>query len=396
MKIRYYGHIGERSGYGVAARAMCRALIAAGIELEIRPIERRVELAIVDDVGDSILLAKHLTAPADLDPTVDVVIVHTMPMDCAKVLTIATRDEGVAPETPAIAYTTWEATSVAPAAIRTELTVFDQLWTPSSFSANGFATSWNRELKVPTAGDRNDTPILVMPHAYDASREYVRERPLTTPYRFVYAGAWTSRKNPAGVIRAFAHANLPRDEAELWIQSTGTPRETFVIALHQTGCVDDQLARIRFFNEPLSAMTMRETYQNADCFVTASRGEAWNLPAFEAMLARIHVIAPTPAGSDEFLVGTTADLFEDGMVVPAAVDVRLLGKEGETYSIQTIGAQGLSARSQWWEPDLTELASLMRRAFENKTRGLAVTYDPAARFSYEAIGKLALQHMEHL
>lgn len=400
MKIRYYGHIGERSGYGVAARAMCRALLAGGFDLEIRPIESRVALdALEDDDHDpSLVLAPHLRRPDEI-ASPDAVIVHTMPGDCTKVISVAIKDEHVDYELPSIAYTTWESCSIAPLGMREELSVFDQVWTPSEQSVHGFVTGWNVRENVPLCGD---SPVLVMPHAYDdmigvpsRSREGVMAN---QPYRFLYVGAWTSRKNPAGLIRAFAHAEMGTNDVELWIQSTGTPRETFAVALHQTGCVDERLPRIRFWNAPLSARAMREQFQNADCFVTASRGEAWNLPAFEAMLHRCHVIAPAGQGSDTFLRDTSADLVEDGVAGPAAVDVKVLGrlKDADGIQLQTIGAHGMSSRMLWWEPDLYELAGVMRAAADQKKRELAVHYDPAARFSYGAVGDRALRYLEDL
>lgn len=402
MKVRYYGHVGARSGYGVAARGMCRALIEAGVELEIRPLERRVELAVVDDGCDAILLAPHLRAPADLSRP-DVVIVHTMPADCEKVLSVACRDEGAPEGVGAVAYTTWEAISPAPLPIKEGIgLLFDQVWSPSSASAGGFAVNWDLEARHPVAP--GGTPIHTVPHAFDPEllgRAPSRDREgmmAGQPYRFLYVGAWTSRKNPAGLIRAFAFADFEPNEAELWIQSTGTPRETFGVALHQTGCVDDRLARVRFFNEPLSAMAMREQYRNADCFVTASRGEAWNLPAFEALLERCHIIAPGREGSDTFLEETSAHLVMDGMTMPAGVDVRITGQTpaGDGVYIETIGAQGLSSRCLWWEPDLAELACAMRAAVEQTKRELTVHYDPVDRFSYGAVGELALKHLEKL
>lgn len=401
MKIRYYGHVGERTGYGVAARAMCRALLAAGAELEIRPIEPKVQLSLIDDVGDTILLSKHLTRPDDLCSDPDATIVHTMPGDCAKVLGIAVRDEHLDHDRPAVAYTTWEGMSQAPMQTLEDLTVFDQCWTPSHASANGFAQSWDRDQRRPTIGDRNGTPVLVMPHAYDPEHYnsvHVRA-PLSTmprPYRFIYVGAWTSRKNPAGLIRAFAYADFGVNDAELWIQSTGTPRETFAVALHQTGCVDDKLARIRFFNEPLSSMQMREQFRNADCFVSATRGEAWNLPCFEAALSRAHVIVPSAMGMDEFLVHTSADLITEGLVQPCAIDVRVTGMTPDGINLQTVGAQGLSARGTWWDPDLTELAGAMRIAAATERRDLTWHENPADHFSYEAVGKRALRYLEDL
>ncbi len=62
--------------------------------------------------------------------------------------------------------------------------------------------------------------------------------------------------------------------------------------------------------------------------------------------------------------------------------------------LTVVGAQGLTAHQTWSEPNLLELSAYMRSAFTHKVRDLTVGYNPAARFGYTAVGKLALQHLE--
>lgn len=396
MKVRYYGHIGERSGYGVAAREMCRALVTAGIDLEIRPLERRVMLEILDG-GSNLPLASYLRPPSELEQP-DIVIVHTLPLDCSQVLAHAIAEELEHHDLPWVAYTTWECMN-APPAIHDALSRFDQVWTPSKASAlalmNHIELATSQYQIIPFAEDRHRADVHVMPHAYDVESIHLDGLAHDGPYRFLYVGAWTSRKNPSGLLRAFAHAGFRPDEAEIWMHSAGTSNEAFAIAHAQTGC-HTSMARVRFLYEPLSWHLMLKQYRAVDCFVTASRGEAWNLPAFEAMLHRRHVIAPSPAGSDDFLIGTSAKLVDRGMASPAGVDVSLTSSDGKSADLRVIGAQGISSRSLWWEPDLFELAKAMRDAVDNQRRHLSLQYNPADRYSYEAVGKLALKHLEDL
>jgi glycosyltransferase involved in cell wall biosynthesis len=377
VKVRYYGHVGERSGYGVAARAMCRALVTAGVELEIRPIERRTSLAVLDE-GSNLLLAPYLRRPDELTEP-DVAIVHTLPLDCASV-----PFEGHLEETPWVAYTTWEAMSPVPDVMVSLLSTFDQVWVPSSATERTFM------------GTADEVTTRVMPHAYDPDLMYSDgTAEASGRFRFLYVGAWTSRKNVAGLLRAWAMAFSSADPVELWIHSAGASQEAFGVALHQTGLLPEQLAKVRLLNEPLTPQQMTSQYRMTDCFVTASRGEAWNLPAFEAMLHRRHVIAPSPAGSDDFLRDTSADLI-GGMAVPAGVDVKVTGKTGAGLNLEIVGAQGLTSRAKWLEPDLVRIAEAMRDTFATKRRDLRVKYNPEDRYSYEAVGKLALEHLEDL
>jgi hypothetical protein len=64
--------------------------------------------------------------------------------------------------------------------------------------------------------------------------------------------------------------------------------------------------------------------------------------------------------------------------------------------MKTIGAQGLTSRSLWLEPNLSSLADAMRSAFESQNRTLKINYNVAERFGYAAVAKLVLDALELL
>src|SRR5258706_16215485 len=76
VRIRYYGHIGQPTGYGRAAMDMCMALLGQGAELQIVPIARDAVLP-----KEFLPLASHLGGDSRRP---DVVIAHTLPLDCAR------------------------------------------------------------------------------------------------------------------------------------------------------------------------------------------------------------------------------------------------------------------------------------------------------------------------
>src|SRR4051812_17213220 len=112
MLVHYYGHVGQRSGYGRAATDLCKALHRAGVTLQIRPLcdPSQVDLEMVGE------LAPLLTRVCSEIP--DAAIIHTLPYDCRKVYDMAEfdigvpgrmmklREEGMAnPSVPTFAYT---------------------------------------------------------------------------------------------------------------------------------------------------------------------------------------------------------------------------------------------------------------------------------------------------
>lgn len=368
MRIRYYGHLQQETGYGRAALDLASALARAGHQLEVRTIGPRPEA---------------WTPPAGFASgpgTPEVVIVHTLPGDCPRVLELEGLRRGAGPKL--VAYTTWEALSAPPDLVSALIAGFDQVWVPSWATAAAF--------KADKPGGES---VHVLPHCFDESVY----RPLASGngfvYRFYWIGAWTARKNPSGLIRAFALAFGPGDPVELVLHSPGCPPDSFALALAQTGLDQSDLPRIALSNRHVSADTVARMHVEADCFVTAARGEAWNLPAFDAMLAGRHVIAQRGLGSDDFLQHTSAELI-NGWEAPAMVDVVASRSDDASITMKTVGAQGLTSRSCWLEPDLWALSEAMRWAVQRRTRTIDLAYDPAERFGYAAVAKLALDMLE--
>lgn len=380
MRVRYYGHVGTPTGYGIAGAEMCMAMLEAGIELDILPTGNRLEAKYAP------LLAS-IKDEVDAHPDPDAVIVHTLPMDCWKVIERArcTRETAIKPITPLIACTTWEGFGNAPELLTRSLRLFDDVWVPSTETARG--------LGFPTLNGTHDTQVHVVPHAYDPLAypdpvDAVKPAPPPgEPYRLYYIGAWNVRKNPEGVIRAYLRAFTRDDDVELVIHSVGAPPSAVSLAvLAATGAPMDEVARIVFSNQELVSEGIRALHMRSDCFVSASRGEAWNIPAFDAMMHRNHIIVPECQGTGEFLDGTSAS-YVTTSITPAAGECRIHYESTGECRAFYMGSQGLDVRSNWGDPNLIEMALMMRKAYEHRPR-LEVRYDPAARFGRAAVGKM--------
>lgn len=350
MKIRYYGHLGQQTGYGVAAAELCRALLLAGVELEVRTIESAPTYwpERFATVKACVRLDRELT------PAVDAVIVHTLPTDCHQVLGFARGSlvQGV----KEIAYTTWEAPQ-APIQIAGALHMFEQIWVPSRSNEHAFA--------------RMQPRVRVLPHAFDPTTLAERRRPMghrrELPFRFYYLGAWSERKNPAGLIRAFAQAFTPEDHVhvELIMQCSNAGMHPDALRELAGPMASKVIPYTGRWGEALTDTGVADLHMFSDCYVTATRGEAWNLPAFDAMLAGRHVIAPAGQGTDDYLRDTSADL----------------------YPMKPWPGHG------WPEPDTDALVTLMQRVYANKTSDLTLRYNPVERYGYQAVAQLALTYL---
>jgi hypothetical protein len=384
MLIRYYGHVGQQSGYAVAGAEMCMAILSAGLNLEISTTGTELP----QRFG---ALLPHIKDEAALTANPDVVIVHTMPLSCGQFL--ASRPElhcyddggGEVIVPLRVAYTTWEGASPASEAVVRALEGYHQVWVPSRHT---------RDILV--QGGVPDAKVIVVPHAYDETYwevvepEEAPEQRASDPFRFYYIGAWTVRKNPQGVIQAFLRAFSRFDNVELVMQVTGAAQAQATMTQLATGIPQSEWPVVRVTSDRVSDLAILALHVYCDCFVSASRGESWNLPAFEAMLAGRHIIAPAHQGSDDFLAITSADLY-GSRLAPAGGEI-IMGQpvDGQPGMVraQYVGTQGLTAKDDWREPDIAELAMLMRRAYAEKRRKLVRHYLPSPLFGTRAVGAL--------
>ncbi len=389
MLVRYYGPVGIASGYGHAANETCMAILASGLDLEIQTYNPSPGSGLENRLHKRYLplemCIRHDGVPPTPNP--DVVIVHTLPRDCAKVLEVAKIRE-LYPKAICIAYTTWEAAPPIPDDIAHGLEAFDQVWVPSEQTREAMAHGTSRYL------------VRVVPHAFDdrvTRRSEVVESVfgprVYPPFRFYYIGAWTRRKNPEGVIQAFLRAFSHNDVGlvELVIQSAGASPVTYALTVAAAVGASHHEPSIRFSNRWLSDDEVFALHHSMHCFVTASRGEAWNLPAFDAMMAGRHIISPADLGSQDFLRQTSAWLY-DSRLVPAGGEAYLDTRDGKT-SVRVVGAD-LTARETWWEPDIDRLSALMRRAVDEYVTALTVFYDPAERYGRRVVGGLIRRLLE--
>jgi glycosyltransferase involved in cell wall biosynthesis len=380
MKVRYYSHAHMPSGYGRAALDLAMALDRADVQVEVVTMGARppdVPWPIPGDMGEPIE-----------DP--DVIIVHTLPGDCHRVLEAEQLRRGAGPKL--IAYTTWEALTAPESIVQPLYDSFDEVWSPSQPSALALGVNGLHG----SGRDRESAEkrTRVIPHCYDETGTTIApEYSDPGKFRFYWIGAWTSRKNPGGLIRAFALAFGAGSRAELVLHSPGTSLDVFVAALAATGLEQRELPVITLSNQHLTDKSLAALHAQADCFVTAARGEAWNLPAFDAMRAGRHVISQYGLGSDEFLVDTSADLI-DGWESPAQVDLSQAYADDGSITFKRKCAQGISSRSLWLEPNLSSLANALQSAKEQHKRNITINYDLAARFSYAAVAKQVLHVLE--
>ena len=372
MRVRYYGPVGLPTGYGDAANEFCMAMLTAGIELEVLTPASQLH-------KDYAALGPHIRSddrPPTPDP--DVVIVHNLPLSCAKTLAAAQVRE-TCPDALLVAYTTWEGLR-APPELLESLSMFSQVWLPSITTSRAFDIGWF-----------DSTETRVIPHASDAELAPPKER--LCKYRFYSVGAWTVRKNMEGVIRAYLRAFRKSDDVELRLHCRpfGRAESAALVAVAATGMRPGDLPPINFTTDELTREQVALIHASSDCYVSASRGESWSLPAYDAMIAGNHVIATAGLGHEEFLRDTSWAAV-DSRIVPASGEVTMQNDDGRMHG-QFFGGDCLTIKQDWRDPDIAAMAHMMGSAY--RYRPVAQVFrDPRERFGRAVVGQLIKRTLE--
>ncbi|MEM7586722.1 MAG: glycosyltransferase [Acidobacteriota bacterium] len=244
-----------------------------------------------------------------------------------------------------IGWVVWETTRMPQSRAR-HLTELDEIWTP---------TAWGRQVLIDSGVE--PARIEVVPEGVDPTvfRPIPRDGLPAGPFRVLSVGRWEPRKGFDLLLRAWAKAFEPSDPVEL-VLHTSHPSDP-------SWRLEDALRRRNLgphapvvWSRPTSLPHLVLLYNRCDCFVTATRGEGWGLPVFEALACGKPVIVPRFGALAELLDDRTADFIDVARQVPAH-DGRVFLRDEDC--------------GQWAEPDPDHLVELLRNAREHPEEGEA-------------------------
>lgn len=240
-------------------------------------------------------------------------------------------------------------------------------------------------------------PVVVWPHAFDMAElenaklaEKIVMPPLIqNDFKFLYCGEFNARKNLPDLIRAF-HLAFDNDEpVSLIIKTTkgDYPTEAACYDALQK-MVDEVKAGLGKYPdknlykkeivavEDLPRDRLLQLYNTADCFVSASYGEAWGIPGFECAAMGKEVICTEYA----------APYVKFGARMPHLILM------DQTEEVPVMGSQ--YQHGTWYKPNPFTLMRRMQRAFRlnHEKSYTELKYD----FSHKAVGGLIAQTLnEH-
>jgi glycosyltransferase involved in cell wall biosynthesis len=295
-------------------------------------------------------------------------------------------------------------------------------WETTHFRRSNWAACCNLmdEIWVPSiqneqaAKDSNVTvPIKILPCACDIDRFDNTHKPLEIPKIqgkcvFYVIGEMTRRKNLVSVLRAFYSAFSSRDDVSLVIKTSipgKTPQEAIDIlkttindikkSLH-TYCRHPYYPQVMCITDFLSTEKMDQLHTACNVFVLPSHGEAWGIPAHDAMGFGKPVILSNWGAFPELTCPNAYIRWQPEKRKfdwPGEIDCGWLVKGqltpcfGHTDSFPDL----YTGDELWFDPDMEHLIECMRQAYSEWQDNTLSKRKRAARnrayqFSYQNVG----------
>ena len=356
--VNLVGYLTTESGVGESARLLARAVAAGGLPHALIDFEVRHHLRRIEGTLDGL---------TDRNPHgVNLIVVNA---DQVPVF-VERRGADFFAGRYNIGYWAWELPEF-PAEWADRFAWFDEIWTPSAFTAAALA----RLAPIPLWPC--PAPIVPQPPPMLGRRHFgLPEDRFVFLYVFDFSSVF-ERKNPLAAVAAFRRAFRHDDRALLVLKASNAATDPRNAARLREACAD---LPVRLLDASLTRPEVTALMHAADAYVSLHRAEGSGLTMGEAMSLGKPVIATGYSGNLEFM--------NDGnsLLVPYRL-VEVNGDAGPYPSGQL-----------WAAPDLDRAAELMRWVVENRAAAAAVAergrVDIATRRSPAAVGAAIRTRLE--
>ncbi len=403
-RVLYVGPFGMPNGYARAGHDYLMALTQAGCEVSIRPQFANWQ---PEELRPTYEVLRDLVG-RDIKPTH--ILIHSMPHAAPELLkqTQSALGHKLAGDASAVCLTTWETDRMPDRLVKGLMDSFDRIVVPSMAVVDALMH------------DEWTTQASLVPHCFDPEfwieadwRDSVIERRHEDYYNFYAIGIWADRKNFTDLVLAYISEFTSDDETVLGIITPAANYDAVDAICTFSNLNPEKLPSIRIVDGKRVTMEMiREAHRASHCYVSTSKGEAWNLGCFEACLVGNATITPEFGGQQDYISllnghhPTYGGTMTPALAAPQAQrkTIRIGKKKKSIKALKRIEPNGIDAHQMWFQPDVAALKKLMREAYENTAHQDHTTSSDSAAFfdqrtlkqsfSYDVVGKLFREVLE--
>jgi glycosyltransferase involved in cell wall biosynthesis len=267
----------------------------------------------------------------------------------------------------------WELTTF-PLEWQASFTLFDEIWTPSSFCAEAISQV-------------SPIPVVKIPLSISLPHPSIDREGLGLPkdkFIFLFMFDFFSifeRKNPTAIIKAFKNAfNSANEDVLLVIKFSNA--HIFPEQKAELMGLAENYPAIRFIEGHLTKDQVNGLLYSCDCYVSLHRAEGFGLTMAEAMFYGKPVIATAYSSNMDFMNSQNSFLVD--------YDLIELTEDIMPYKKGNV----------WANADINHAAALMRYVFENyeqaKQVGERAAREISSLLGSQAVGKKMKSRLEHI
>lgn len=360
MKVLFIGVYKDGTGWGNAAQNYILALDAAGVDVVPRAVKLNNRQA---EVPQRILQLEKKSSKG-CTHVIQNVLPHHMEYD------------GNFEKNIGIYFT--ETSHFKNSGWPQKLNSMDELWVPNFqmiFSARDSDVSTRMRI------------IHVPAHIDKYKRQYEKiDLGTSGSFVFYFVGEVTRRKNPVALLKAF-HLEFTTDEpVELVIKGNLSGMSEEESRKHIEEMCNQVKTNLKLYpdlhdykeekiiTKYIDNDSMLRLHRSCDCFVAPSFGEAWCIPAFDAMCMGNTPIVNHCTGLHEFVNNSNGWLV-DNTAEPVF---------GMTHGFSDL----YMGNEDWWNINIRHLRECMRKAYTtDRSKKRATCFQRREEFSYKKIGE---------
>lgn len=359
-KVLYIGNYKDGTGWGNAALHNILALHSAGVEVVPRAITFSDSKIEIPPIIESL--------EKNSSDNIDVCIQHTLPplyYYNSSVKNIALYET----ETESFDDSLWHK----------YINTLDEAWVP------------NKQMIKASVSSGVRVPIKLAPHSIDINEyrkveQVASVEELDSTFNFCFVGELTKRKNISALLKAFYLEFHPSEPVNLFLKLSRSGNSSDECLQIFNGFNDEIKAGLKLSNKyhspcvicgHLEKTQLLSVMNQCHAFVCSSFGEAWCIPALEAMALGMPVLYTDGTGMSDFCSGFP-------------IKSRSVPCHGAVDTMPNI----YTGYSSWREVDLEDLCVQMRNTYEiyrqspEEYRKLSNSAaEQAQKYSTETVGK---------